>query len=145
MSTGTEQQTYNRNIIVGLLIAGAFIAILNQTLLVTALPHIMADLNIDATKAQWLTTAFMLTNGILIPITAFLIEKFSSRALVIAAMSIFAAGTVVGAVAPNFPVLLAARIIQAAGAGIMMPLMQTIFLTIFPLKNAGLQWAWSAW
>ena len=76
MSTGTEQQTYNRNIIVGLLIAGAFIAILNQTLLVTALPHIMADLNIDATKAQWLTTAFMLTNGILIPITAFLIEKF---------------------------------------------------------------------
>ena len=145
MSTGTEQQTYNRNIIVGLLIAGAFIAILNQTLLVTALPHIMADLNIDATKAQWLTTAFMLTNGILIPITAFLIEKFSSRALVIAAMSIFAAGTVVGAVAPNFPVLLAARIIQAAGAGIMMPLMQTIFLTIFPVEKRGLQWAWSAW
>ncbi|MCJ8221733.1 MDR family MFS transporter [Bacillus paralicheniformis] len=137
MNTGTEQQTYNRNIIVGLLIAGAFIAILNQTLLVTALPHIMADLNIDATKAQWLTTAFMLTNGILIPITAFLIEKFSSRALVIAAMSIFVAGTVVGAVAPNFPVLLAARIIQAAGAGIMMPLMQTIFLTIFPVEKRG--------
>ena len=65
----------NRNVVVGLLIAGAFIAILNQTLLVTALPHIMADFNIDATKAQWLTTAFMLTNGILIPITAFLIEE----------------------------------------------------------------------
>ncbi|ATH94372.1 MDR family MFS transporter [Bacillus glycinifermentans] len=137
MSTETEHQTYNRKIIVGLLIAGAFIAILNQTLLVTALPHIMADLNIDATQGQWLTTAFMLTNGILIPITAFLIEKFSSRALVITAMAIFTAGTVVGAFAPNFPVLLAARIIQAAGAGIMMPLMQTIFLTIFPVDKRG--------
>ncbi|MBU8788154.1 MULTISPECIES: MDR family MFS transporter [Bacillus] len=137
MSTGTEHQTYNRKIIVGLLMAGAFIAILNQTLLVTALPHIMADLNIDATQGQWLTTAFMLTNGILIPITAFLIEKFSSRALVITAMAIFTAGTVVGAFAPNFPVLLAARIIQAAGAGIMMPLMQTIFLTIFPVDKRG--------
>ncbi|MED1738825.1 MDR family MFS transporter [Bacillus swezeyi] len=137
MNTETEQHTYNRKIIVGLLLAGAFIAILNQTLLVTALPHIMSDLNIDATKGQWLTTAFMLTNGILIPVTAFLIEKFSSRALVITAMSIFAAGTVVGAIAPNFPVLLTARIIQAAGAGIMMPLMQTIFLTIFPVEKRG--------
>ncbi|MGV2549430.1 MFS transporter, partial [Bacillus licheniformis] len=96
-----------------------------------------ADLTIDATKAQLLSTAFMLTNGLLIPITAFLIEKFSSRALVIAALSIFAAGTVVGAVAPNFPVLLAARISQAAGAGIMMPRMQTIFLTIFPVEKRG--------
>ncbi|MFN2746649.1 MDR family MFS transporter [Bacillus sp. z60-18] len=137
MNTETEQQTYNRKIIVGLLIAGAFIAILNQTLLVTALPHIMADLNIDATQGQWLTTAFMLTNGILIPITAFLIERYSSRALVIAAMAIFTAGTIVGAFAPNFPILLTARIIQAAGAGIMMPLMQTIFLTIFPVEKRG--------
>lgn len=137
MSIESEQHTYNRKIIVGLLMAGAFIAILNQTLLVTALPHIMSDLNIDATKGQWLTTAFMLTNGILIPITAFLIEKFSSRALVITAMGIFTAGTIVGAFAPNFPVLLAARIIQAAGAGIMMPLMQTIFLTIFPVERRG--------
>ncbi|MDA7026488.1 MDR family MFS transporter [Bacillus sp. CLL-7-23] len=137
MNPQTEQDTYNRKIIVGLLILGAFIAILNQTLLVTALPHIMADLNIDETKGQWLTTAFMLTNGILIPISAFLIEKFSSRTLVITAMGIFTAGTIVGALAPNFPILLTARIIQAAGAGIMMPLMQTIFLTIFPIEKRG--------
>ncbi|MCI4171154.1 MFS transporter, partial [Bacillus spizizenii] len=74
--------------------------------------------------AQWLTTSFMLTNGSLIPITACLIEKFTSRTLLITAMSIFTAGTIVVAFAPNFPVLLTARIIQAAGAGIMMPLMQ---------------------
>ena len=66
-----------------------------------------------------------------------LIEKFTSRTLLISAMSIFTAGTIVGAFAPNFPVLLTARIIQAAGAGIMLPLMQTVFLTIFPMEKRG--------
>ncbi|WP_332274525.1 MDR family MFS transporter [Bacillus velezensis] len=137
MNKSIETPPYNRSVIVGILLAGAFVAILNQTLLITALPHIMNDLNIDANKAQWLTTSFMLTNGILIPITAFLIEKFTSRTLLISAMSIFTAGTIVGAFAPNFPVLLTARIIQAAGAGIMLPLMQTVFLTIFPMEKRG--------
>ncbi|WP_342007356.1 MDR family MFS transporter [Bacillus sp. YBsi01] len=137
MNKSIETAPYNRSVIVGILLAGAFVAILNQTLLITALPHIMNDFNIDANKAQWLTTSFMLTNGILIPITAFLIEKFTSRTLLISAMSIFTAGTIVGAFAPNFPVLLTARIIQAAGAGIMLPLMQTVFLTIFPIEKRG--------
>ncbi|MCX2737707.1 MDR family MFS transporter [Bacillus sp. AnS8] len=137
MNKSIKTAPYNRSVIVGILLAGAFVAILNQTLLITALPHIMNDFNIDANKAQWLTTSFMLTNGILIPITAFLIEKFTSRTLLISAMSIFTAGTIVGAFAPNFPVLLTARIIQAAGAGIMLPLMQTVFLTIFPMEKRG--------
>lgn len=137
MNQSIEPKPFNRSVIVGILLAGAFVAILNQTLLITALPHIMRDFNVDANQAQWLTTSFMLTNGILIPITAFLIEKFTSRTLLITAMSIFTAGTVVGAFAPNFPVLLTARIIQAAGAGIMMPLMQTVFLTIFPIEKRG--------
>ncbi|RDY83998.1 MDR family MFS transporter [Bacillus amyloliquefaciens] len=137
MNKSIETAPYNRSVIVGILLAGAFVAILNQTLLITALPHIMNDFNIDANKAQWLTTSFMLTNGILIPISAFLIEKFTSRTLLISAMSIFTAGTIVGAFAPNFPVLLTARIIQAAGAGIMLPLMQTVFLTIFPMEKRG--------
>lgn len=77
MNKSIKTAPYNRSVIVGILLAGAFVAILNQTLLITALPHIMNDFNIDANKAQWLTTSFMLTNGILIPITAFLIEKFT--------------------------------------------------------------------
>ncbi|MEE3606827.1 MDR family MFS transporter [Bacillus altitudinis] len=129
--------SYNRSVIVGIFLVGAFVAILNQTLLIPAIPHIMEEFNIDVSKGQWLTTAFMLTNGILIPITAFLIEKFSSRSLVLTALSIFTAGTILASFATNFPVLLAARIVQAAGAGILMPLMQTIFLTIFPKEKRG--------
>ncbi len=127
----------NRKATVTIFIIGAFVTILNQTLLVTALPHIMQDFDITADQGQWLTTAFMLTNGILIPITAFLIEKYSTRRLFLFAMITFSIGTLIAAVAPSFSLLLIARIIQAIGAGIMMPLMQTVFLTIFPPEKRG--------
>lgn len=128
---------FNRTVIVGVLLSAAFLTILNQTLLLTAVPPIMSELHIDANQAQWLTTAFLLTNGVLIPVTAFLIERFSSRSLLIAALLIFAAGTLLGALAPSFSFLLAARVIQAGGAGIMMPLMQTVMLTIYPPERRG--------
>lgn len=123
--------------LLAVLMAGVFVAILNQTLLATALPHIMADLEIDANKAQWLTTVFMLVNGVMIPVTAFLIGKFSTRALFLTAMGLFTIGTIVCAFAPDFPLLMVGRIIQASGAGIMMPLTQTIFFVIFPIEKRG--------
>ncbi|MEC5423791.1 MDR family MFS transporter [Virgibacillus sp. C22-A2] len=127
----------NKFPIVAVLIAGAFLAILNQTLLATAIPSIMVDLNLTENTAQWLTTIFMLVNGIMIPITAFLIETFTTRKLFLTAMSLFSFGTLFCAVAPNFPFLMVGRIIQAAGAGIMLPLMMTIFLLIFPIERRG--------
>ncbi|WP_208590178.1 MDR family MFS transporter [Gracilibacillus suaedae] len=119
------------------LMSGAFVAILNQTLLGTALPHIMKDLEIDAATAQWLQSIFMLVNGIMIPVTAFLIERFTTRALFLTAMGSFAVGTLVAAIAPGFSVLMVGRVLQAAGAGIMMPLMQTIMFLIFPIEKRG--------
>lgn len=119
------------------LMAGVFVAILNQTLLATALPHIMDDLDINANTAQWLTTVFMLVNGVMIPVTAFLIGKFSTRALFLTAMALFTIGTIVAALAPGFSVLMIGRIIQASGAGIMMPLTQTIFFVVFPVEKRG--------
>lgn len=123
--------------IVALLLSGAFISILNQTLMITAIPPIMKEMHITANTAQWLTTVFMLVNGVMIPVTAFLIERFTTRQLFISAMSIFAFGTIVAGLAPNFPILLLGRVIQSCGAGIMMPLMQTVFLLIFPVNRRG--------
>ncbi|MED1739383.1 MDR family MFS transporter [Bacillus swezeyi] len=131
------QHTTNKLPIVAVLITGTFIAILNQTLLTTALPPIMKDLNITPGLAQWLTTIFMLVNGIMIPVTAFLIEKFTTRKLFMAAMALFTAGTLICALSFSFPVLIVGRIVQAAGAGIMMPLMQTVLLLIFPKEKRG--------
>lgn len=133
----SEKQSFNRNLVVGILLAASFVTILNQTLIIIAIPPIMGEFQISPSQAQWLTTGFMLTNGIFIPITAFLIEKFSSKRLLIAALSIFSLGTLIGAVAPSFSILLLARIVQAIGAGIMMPLMQTVMLTLFPPEKRG--------
>jgi EmrB/QacA subfamily drug resistance transporter len=127
----------NKLPIVAVLITGAFLAILNQTLLATAIPHIMEDLNLTENTAQWVTTIFMLVNGIMIPITAFLIETFTARKLFLTAMSIFALGTLVCSFAPDFTMLMIGRVIQASGAGIMMPLMMTILLLIFPVERRG--------
>ncbi|MCD8903040.1 MDR family MFS transporter [Staphylococcus gallinarum] len=119
------------------LLSGAFITILNQTLLGTALPPIMKDLQVSESTVQWLQSIFMLVNGIMIPITAFLIERFTSRQLFLTAMIIFAAGTLLCAVGPEFTTLLIGRVLQAAGAGIMMPLMQTILFLLFPVEKRG--------
>lgn len=128
---------FKRAPLVIVLITGAFVAILNQTLLGTALPVIMVDLNIDENTVQWLQSSFMLVNGIMIPITAFLIGRFTTRGLFLTAMSLFSLGTLTAALSFNFEILLVGRILQAAGAGIMMPLMQTILMLIFPIERRG--------
>ncbi|KPH77436.1 MDR family MFS transporter [Oceanobacillus caeni] len=129
--------SYNRKTIVALLLAGAFISILNQTLMITAIPPIMEEMGITANTGQWLTTVFMLVNGIMIPVSAFLLERFTTRQLFVTAMSIFAIGTLISGIAPNFSFLLVGRVIQSAGAGVMLPLMQTVFLLIFPVHKRG--------
>ncbi|MFD1067991.1 MDR family MFS transporter [Oceanobacillus locisalsi] len=119
------------------LLSGAFVTILNQTLLGTALPPIMQDLNLSESTAQWLQSVFMLVNGIMIPITAFLIDKFTTRKLFMTAMGLFTLGTFIAAISPDFSYLLVGRILQASGAGIMMPLMQTILFLTFPVHRRG--------
>ncbi|GAE37429.1 multidrug and toxin extrusion [Halalkalibacter akibai JCM 9157] len=132
-----DKENYSKVLIAGLLLIGTFIAVLNQTLMITAIPPLMIEMNITASTGQWLTTVFMLVMGIMVPISAFLIEKFTTRQLFLSAMGIFTVGTLLAAVAPNFPVLLASRIIQSIGAGVMIPLMQTVFLLIFPVERRG--------
>jgi len=134
---GSAPLAVNPNVVMAVLLAGAFVIILNQTLLNTALPAFMADFDITANSAQWVTTLFMLVNGIMIPATAFLIQKFSTRTMFFAAMGIFALGTVICAVAPVYAVLLLGRVVQAASGGMIMPLMQTILFAIFPIHRRG--------
>ncbi|MDR7078232.1 EmrB/QacA subfamily drug resistance transporter [Neobacillus niacini] len=123
--------------IISILMIGAFIAFLNNTLLNIALPSIMSDLKVDASVVQWLTTGFMLVNGVLIPTTAFLIQKYSVRKLFLVAMGLFTAGTILAGFAHIFPVLLAGRMTQAAGSAIMMPLLMNVMLVSFPIEKRG--------
>jgi EmrB/QacA subfamily drug resistance transporter len=123
--------------IISVLMIGAFIAFLNNTLLNIALPSIMKELEIDAATVQWLTTGFMLVNGILIPASAFLIQKYSVRQLFLASMGLFAIGTIIAGFAHAFPLLLSGRMLQAAGSAILMPLLMNVMLVSFPIEKRG--------
>ncbi|MDT2796827.1 MDR family MFS transporter [Enterococcus cecorum] len=128
---------YNRNLLVVVLLIGTFCTVLNQTLLATAFPTLMKEFDISASTVQWLTTGFLLVNGIMIPVSAWLINSFSSKKLYISAMTTFLIGTIICFLAPNFSVLLTGRLIQAIGVGLSMPLLQNIMLTIFPPEKRG--------
>lgn len=131
------EEGHGRGKIVAAMMLGAFVAILNQTLLNVAIPHIMNDLNVTANTVQWLSTGYMLVNGILVPVTAFMISKWGTRKMLITAVSLFTAGSVLCAISTNFSILMLGRIVQASGAGIIMPLMMTVLLTIFPPEKRG--------
>ncbi|MFC5402608.1 DHA2 family efflux MFS transporter permease subunit [Cohnella soli] len=136
-SAPTAERRIQKGPLLFVLIVGAFLSLLNQTVMGVALPEMMKQFHIAASSAQWLTTGFMLVNGILIPITAYLMKRFTTRQLFISSMVLLLVGTVICSVAPGFEVLLTGRLIQAAGAGIIMPLLMNVILEVFPPENRG--------
>ena len=129
--------TRKQIIIVVILLAGTLLAVLNQTLLSPALPAIMADTHVDATTVQWLTSAYSLVEAIVIPLSAYLIGRFPTRKLFIFGISLFAVGSLLAAFSPIFPVLLLGRMCQAAATGVVMPMVFTVILLIFPREKRG--------
>lgn len=120
-----------------LMVVGAFLGSMNQMILGPALPSIMADLQIDAASGQWLTTIFLLINGIMIPCTAYLMARFTTRDLYLMAMLLFGMGSLCAGFAKSFAILLTARILQALGFGILMPLLSATILMVVPISQRG--------
>ncbi|GAB3991307.1 MDR family MFS transporter [Nocardioides marmoraquaticus] len=119
------------------LVAATFVVILNETTMINALPQLMADFSVDAGAAQWLTTVFMLTMAVVIPTTGFLLQRLRTRQVFGLAMSTFVAGTLLAAVAPTFAVLLVARVVQASGTAVMIPLLMTTLMAIVAESDRG--------
>ena len=126
----------NLNMII-LMVIGAFLGSMNQMILGPALPSIMADLQIDAASGQWLTTIFLLINGIMIPCTAYLMARFTTRDLYLLAMLIFGVGSLCAGFSHSFAMLLLARVLQALGFGILMPLLSATVLMVVPISQRG--------
>ncbi|MGG6313209.1 MDR family MFS transporter [Paenibacillus macerans] len=119
------------------LVIGAFVSILNETLLNVAYTDLMQELRVGASTIQWLSTSYMLVIGILVPITALLIQWFTTRQMFLSAMILFLIGTAVCGLAPSFAVLLVGRVIQAIGTGLLLPVMMNTILTIYPPDKRG--------
>ncbi|MGO1173213.1 MAG: MDR family MFS transporter [Actinomycetaceae bacterium] len=123
--------------VIWLLLVAAFVAILNETTMGIAVPDLNRDLGLAPELGQWLTSAFMLTMAVVIPTTGFVLERFTTRQVFLAASSLFTLGTLVCLVAPGFPLLLTGRVVQATGTGIMLPLLMTTIMNVVPAGSRG--------
>jgi DHA2 family lincomycin resistance protein-like MFS transporter len=123
--------------VIWVLLAAAFVAILNETTMGMAIPHLITDLDITPIAAQWVTSAFMLTMAVVIPITGFLLRRFTTRQMFLSAITLFSTGTLIAALSPGFPMLLGARVVQASGTAVMMPLLMTTIMNLVPAASRG--------
>lgn len=124
-------------IVLGVLLVATFVMILNETVMGVALPRLMEQFQITAATVQWLTTGFMLTMAVVIPMTGLILQRFTTRTVFLAAIGLFCAGTLLAGVATVFPVLVAARVIQASGTAVMLPLLMTTVMTFVPAERRG--------
>lgn len=124
-------------VIVGVITLGAFVSLFNQTVMAPALPALMREFEVTAGTAQWVTTIYMLISGIMVPISGYFMDKYPTRKLFFLSMGLFVAGTVLCALCPSYWFLIAGRVAQAAGAGILMPLVGTVPLLVFPVELRG--------
>ena len=134
MDLGIEK---DKQRMIGVLLVGTFITVLNAMLLTSALPAIMNDMGVSATTVQWLTSGYSLTEAVVIPLAAFLMGRFDTRKLFLGGMTIFAVGSIVSALAPVFGLLLLGRVLQACATGFVMPMVFSVILLIIPRERRG--------
>ncbi len=134
---GSAQDRFKTPLIIKLLVASTFVVILNETIMINAIPRLMVDFDVSPRTAQWLSSIFMLTMAAVIPVTGWFLQRVTTRSAYTVAMTTFLVGTALAALAPTFEVLLVARSIQAAGTAVMMPLLMTTLMQVVPENERG--------
>ena len=137
MSNAPERLSKKNFTTIAVLIVSSFVVILNETIMNVALPVLMEEFRVTPDAIQWLSTIFMLTMAVVIPMTGFLLQRFSTRKVFVLAIGLFTLGTTLAALSPGLSVLLVARVIQASGTAIMMPLLMTTILDLVPPERRG--------
>lgn len=138
MDAPADTSNWARNkVVINVLLVSTFVVMLNETAMSVAIPNLAAAFDAAYSDVQWLTTAFLLTMAVVIPITGFLLQRMHSRPVFMLAMSLFTLGTLLAALAPTLPILIGARVVQAAGTAIMMPLLMTTVMTLVPPDQRG--------
>lgn len=115
-----------------------FVGNFTQLQLSSALPIIVSEFHISVTTGQWLTSVFQLVMGVMVPLTAFLTRRFSTRQIVICSMAVFTIGSLLAWLGPNFLFVLLGRVLEAAGTGVMWPVLQITVFSIYPLSRRGM-------
>ncbi|NEG69747.1 MDR family MFS transporter [Bifidobacterium choloepi] len=129
--------TKKQVVMVVILMLGAALSVLNQTSVSPMLPSIMEQMNVSSATAQWLVSGYTLVMAIFVPVSAYFMERFTTRKIFFTAIIMFIVGSVLCAIAPNFAILLIGRCLQGGSAGILMPLATAVMLLVFPLEKRG--------
>ncbi|MDH2997752.1 MFS transporter [Pasteurellaceae bacterium LFhippo2] len=132
-----EDPNFPTKLITFVVLIGAFFGYLNETLLNVALTNLMHEFAIDKTTVQWMATGFLLVMGAFTPLTANIIQWFTTRTMLLVTLITFVVGTLICAFAPNFPVLLTGRFIQAVSAAFTVPILFNTILLIYPPNRRG--------
>lgn len=135
---GSHIQVRHPKTMAFILMLGAFAGLFGETALNMALTNIMDEFAVKPATAQWLTTGYLLALAVLVPASALLMRWFTTRALVIGGLGISLLGTIIAAAAPSFPILLLGRIVHALGTGLLLPVMFSVVLLIFPIEKRGI-------
>lgn len=131
-------QVKNPKLMAVTLMLGAFVGLFGETALNMALTEIMDNFRVGPETAQWLTTGYLLTLAILVPVSGLLVRWYTTRTLVVAGLGLSLVGALLAAISPSFTVLLLGRVVQAVGTGILLPVMLNVVLLIFPIEKRGL-------
>lgn len=137
MNKGEIQNSLTRKLFILTLLSGTFTMSISQSSLSTAYPTLMKFFGVTAPTIQWLTTGFMLIMCIMMPISPWLLNNFSFKKIFLSVVAIFALGTLIIIVAPNFPMAMLGRALEAVGVGILFPSFQSVLMTITPEDNRG--------
>ena len=132
-----EGKTFNPRMIIVVAAFAAFLATFNETYLNVAFAPIMVDLGVDVNTVQWLATAYMLGAAVMVPVSAFAYRSLPTRPLFCGTVALLVVGSVIAALAPNFPVLLVGRIVQSLGTGMLIPIGMNITLEAAPREKLG--------
>ncbi len=136
-TAGVPVDSEKTPLVIKLLVAATFVVILNETIMINAIPRLMDDFNVTERSAQWISSIFMLTMAAVIPVTGWFLQRVTTRAAYTIAMTTFGIGTIICGTAPIFELLLVGRAVQAAGTAVMMPLLMTTVMTVVPEQARG--------
>lgn len=137
MNKGEIQNSLARKLFIITLLSGTFTMSISQSSLSTAYPTLMKFFGVNAPTIQWLTTGFMLIMCIMMPISPWLLNNFSFKKIFLSVVAIFAVGTFIIIIAPNFPLAMLGRALEAIGVGILFPSFQSVLMTITPESKRG--------
>jgi EmrB/QacA subfamily drug resistance transporter len=121
----------------GTAMMAAIAVVLSATIVNVAIPDIMGAFGIDQSKAQWLSTAFLAAMTATMLVTAWADKAFGQRATVVGSLGLFGAASILGGIAPDENILILARVLQGAAAGVIQPLAMTVVFQVFPPEKRG--------